>query len=173
VTKRDPTTPPRTKRDRTTRRRTKRDRTTRPRAGAADALGLVLIAPVAIGLAVLVIALGRGVDARAQVRSAAAAGAQAAALERSPADAERAARGVVRAMLVDADACASPDVAVEYPNVPLPGSGPAGGTAFGTVRVTVRCSVSDRGLELAGVGTDDEVFTASATIDLFRARRTP
>ena len=31
--------------------------------GAADALGLVLIAPAVIGLAILVVALGRGVDA--------------------------------------------------------------------------------------------------------------
>ena len=137
--------------------------------GAADALGLVLIAPVAIGLAVLVIALGRGVDARAQVRSAAAAGAQAAALERNPSEAERAATAVVAAMLVDGDACASPDVTVAYPSTPPPGTA----TAFGTVRVTVRCSVSDRGLELLGTGPGTEAFTAAATIDLFRAREAP
>jgi Flp pilus assembly protein TadG len=137
--------------------------------GAADALGLVLIAPVAIGLAVLVIALGRGVDARAQVRSAAAAGAQAAALERSPSDAERAATVIVAAMLVDDDACTSPDVTVDYPSTPAPGSA----TAFGTVRVTVRCSVSDRGIELLGTGPGDEEFTATATIDLFTSREAP
>ena len=141
--------------------RARRDR------GAADALGLVLIAPVAIGLAVLVIALGRGVDARAQVRSAAAAGAQAAALERSASDGERAARRVIGAMLVDADACASPVVSVAYPDVP------AVGTTSGTVRVTVACGVSDRGLELIGAGARDEVFTATASIDLFRAAGAP
>lgn len=134
--------------------------------GAADALGLVLIAPVAIGLAVLVIALGRGVDARAQVRSAAAAGAQAAALERSPADAELAAEIVVTAMLTDRDACASPSVIVDYPSGdPLP--------ATATVRVTVRCEISDRGLELVAMGARDEAFTASATVDRFRVRGTP
>lgn len=143
-------------------------RTTRDR-GAADALGLVLIAPVAIGLAVLVIALGRGVDARAQVRSAAAAGAQAAALERTSSEAERAARSVITAMLVDADACASPGVTVEYPGVPAPGAG----NSFGTVRVTVRCGVSDRGLELIDAGARDEVFTATASIDRFRTREVP
>ena len=137
--------------------------------GAADALGLVLIAPVAIGLAVLVIALGRGVDARAQVRSAAAAGAQAAALERTPSDAERAATAIVDAMLVDEDACSTPVVTVDYPSPPA--SRPT--TSFGTVRVTVRCSVSDRGLELLGTGPGDELFTAAATIDLFRARDAP
>lgn len=137
--------------------------------GAADALGLVLIAPVAIGLAVLVIALGRGVDARAQVRSAAAAGAQAAALERNGSDAEWAARAVIATMLVDADACVAPDVAVDYPSVPAPGAG----NTFGTVRVTVRCGVSDRGLELIAAGVDDEAFTATASIDLFRSREEP
>ena len=37
--------------------------------GAADALGLVLIAPAVIGLALLVVALGRGVDGAARRRS--------------------------------------------------------------------------------------------------------
>ena len=137
--------------------------------GAADALGLVLIAPVAIGLAVLVIALGRGVDARAQVRSAAAAGAQAAALERTGSGAERAARSVITAMLVDADACASPDVVVNYPSAPAADAS----NSLGTVRVTVRCGVSDRGLELIGADTGDEAFTATASIDLFRSREAP
>lgn len=137
--------------------------------GSADALGLVLVAPVAIGLAVLVVSLGRGIDARAQVRSAAAAGAQAAALERTGAAAERAATTVVRAMLVDDDACRVPDVTVDYPV--RGGVGP--GTSYGTVRVTVRCAVSDRGLELVRSGDVTEEFTATATIDLFRTRVTP
>lgn len=137
--------------------------------GAADALGLVLIAPVAIGLAVLVIALSRDVDARAQVRSAAAAGAQAAALERTAADADRAARQVVVAMLVDDDACPVPDVAVAYPT----GRASETATTFGTVRVTVWCAVSGRGIELLGVDPDAQVFTATATVDLFRSRETP
>lgn len=137
--------------------------------GAADALGLVLIAPVAIGLAVLVIALGRTVDARAQVRSAAAAAAQAAALERTGPDAERAARRVVAAMLVDADACARPDVEVDI--VSGPQAGP--GIAFGTVEVEVRCEVSNRGLELVRSDGSVEVFRASATVDRFRAREGP
>lgn len=144
------------------------DRPPRDR-GAADALGLALIAPVAIGLAVLVIALGRDVDARAQTRSAAAAGAQAAALERNAADADRAARRVIDAMLVDVDACPAPDVTVDYPTVPDASSG----IAFGTVSVTVRCDVSDRGLELVRDGGHEEVVTAVATVDFFRAGGTP
>lgn len=137
--------------------------------GAADALGLVLIAPVAVGLAVLVIALGRDVDARAQVRSAAAAGAQAAALERDAAAAEVAADRVVDAMLVDDDACREPVVSVDYPTRPDPGAG----IAFGTVEVTVRCSSSTRGLELVRDVESDWTFTASATVDFFRSRVEP
>ena len=137
--------------------------------GAADALGLVLIAPVAIGLAVLVVMLGRGVDARAQVRSAAAAGAQAAALETDRTAADRAARAVITAMLVDSDACRSPGVEVAYPT----GSASAPSIAFGTVRVTVRCGVSGRGLELVGGGSRTETFTATAPVDLFRVRAAP
>lgn len=137
--------------------------------GAADALGLVLIAPVAIGLAVLVVALGRDVDARAQVRSAAAAGAQAAALERNAADADRAAKRVVGAMLIDHDACPAPDVSVDFPVVPADGVG----IAFGTARVTIRCDVSSGGLELVRSERAGEVFTASASVDFFRSRGAP
>lgn len=137
--------------------------------GAADALGLVLVAPVAIGLAVLVVALGRDVDARAQVRSAAAAGAQAAALERSGPAAERAARRVIDLMLVDEDACPEPDVEVDFPSEP----GPDSGIAFGTVEVTVRCVVSNRGLELVRPDGSIEAFRAVATVDVFRARERP
>jgi Flp pilus assembly protein TadG len=132
--------------------------------GAAEALGLVLIAPVAIGLAVLVVFLSRQVDARAQVRTAAESAAQAAAQERSPAAAEIAARQVVDAMLTDPDTCASPNVDVE-PREFRPG---------GLVTVTVSCDVSARGIELLAPSDPESPSrrlwaTATATIDLFRA----
>lgn len=137
--------------------------------GAAEALGLVLIAPAIIGLAVLVIALGRGVDARAQVRSAAEAGAQAAALERDERAATIAANDVARAMLVDSDACARPDISVLYPQ----GGAFDSGISFGLVEVTIECDVSDRGIELVRVGSRSEAVTAVASIDYFRASGTP
>lgn len=141
------------------------DESRRPRdRGAADALGLVLIAPAVIGLAILVVALGRGVDARAQLRSAAAAGAQAAALERNSSDARAAAERVVGSMLVDPDVCPSPPtVAVSYPSA---GVG-------GRVTVTVSCTGSNRGIEVVQPGARGETFTASASLDDFRARRAP
>lgn len=132
--------------------------------GAAEALGLVLIAPVAIGLAVLVVFLSRQVDARAQVLTAAESAAQAAAQERSPAAAEMAARQVITAMLTDPDTCTSPTVYVE-PREFGPG---------GLVAVTVSCHVSARGIELLAPSDPESpsrrlTVTATATIDLFRA----
>lgn len=132
--------------------------------GATDALGLVLLAPAAIGLAVLVIALGRGVDARAQIRSAAAAAAQAAALERDAGAAQTAAERVAAAMLVDADVCPTgPVVVVEYPTV----------SRGGTVWATVSCEGSSRGVELVQPTPRGAWFRASATVDEFRAGGSP
>ncbi len=134
--------------------------------GSADALGLVLIAPAVLGLALLVIALGRGVDATAQVRSAAESAAQAAALERNPAAAGAAAQRAVDAMLGDSSSCDDPSVVTVYPPTPPRGSA----IAVGIVRVTVSCRVSDRGVEVISQPYDDSV-TAVATVDFFRARR--
>lgn len=134
--------------------------------GAADALGLVLVAPAILGLALLVIALGRGVDATAQVRSAAESAAQAAALERSPSAAGAAARRAVDAMLGDSANCDEPSVVTVYPPIPPPNSG----VDVGIVRVTVSCQVSNRGVEVINRPYDESV-TAVATVDFFRARR--
>lgn len=134
--------------------------------GAADALALVLVAPAILGLALLVVALGRGVDARAQVRSAAESGAQAAALERNAVAASAAASRAVESMLADSSNCDDPTVVTVYPPVPPPGAG----LRVGVVRVTVSCEVSDRGVEVIAEPYGESV-TAVATVDFFRARR--
>lgn len=138
--------------------------------GAADALGLVLIAPAVIGLAILVVALGRGVDAKAQLRSAAESAAQAAALERNPVDARRAAEAVAFAMLApdgeDTDACQGLRIDTQYPPIPPAGSS----NTVGLVRVTLSCAVSDRGIEAVQSGARDDQITAVAAVDFFRAR---
>lgn len=127
--------------------------------GAADALALVLIAPAAMALALLVVFLGRQVDSRAQVQNAAESAAQAAALERRPDDADQAARRTASAMLVDPDTCETPVVAVD-----LSRFGPGG-----TVEVTIECSVSRRGLEVLGAPSVRHSVTATAAIDRFRS----
>jgi len=128
--------------------------------GATDALGLVLIAPAMIGLAVLVLALGGRVDDRARLRSAASAAAQAAALERNPADARRAAVAAIEAMAEEDDGCGAPTV--DYPTARAADVG----TAFGVVTVSMTCRLA--GSSRVGVSAESERFSAAATVDLFR-----
>jgi Flp pilus assembly protein TadG len=131
--------------------------------GSADALGLALVAPAAIGLALVIVFLGRGVDSRATVQSAAEAAAQAAAQERSPAAAVVAAEQVGAAMLVDRTSCESPHVFVDTSRF-----GPGG-----QVAVTVSCTVSSAGLEsIDPPATGPNTATAFAAIDPFRATET-
>ncbi len=128
--------------------------------GSSDALGLALLTPAAIGLAVVIVFLGRGVDSRATVQSAAESAAQAAAQERSPAAAIGAAEEVGRAMLVDTASCSSPQVRVDVSDF-RPG---------GQVAVTVSCTVSTGGLEVINPpSTGPNVATAFAAIDPLRA----
>jgi len=131
--------------------------------GSADVLALVLLAPVAVGLAVLVVFLGRQVDARAQVQTAAESAAQAAALQRTPVAAERAALDVVAAMLVDRDTCDGPVVGIDLSRF-APG---------GVVAVTVECPVSRRGVEMIGAPAVAHSVTATAAVDRFRANVGP
>lgn len=127
--------------------------------GSSDALGLALLAPAMIGLAVVIVFLSRGVDSRATVRIAAESAAQAAAQERSPVEAVRAARAIGTGMLVDEATCASPSVAVDMSEF-RPG---------GRVSVTVSCTVSGAGLGLVDPRVDGPTTaTAFATIDPLR-----
>lgn len=130
--------------------------------GSSDALALALLTPAAIGLAVVIVFLGRGVDSRATVQSAAESAAQAAAQERTITAAISAAEDVGRAMLVDPTTCASPDVSVDVTDF-RPG---------GRVAVTVSCTVSSTGLELIDPPPSDATTaTAFAAIDPLRATR--
>lgn len=140
-------------------RRLREDRLSGDR-GSSDALGLALLTPAAIGLAVVIVFLGRGVDSRATVQSAAESAAQAAAQERSAAAAVVAAEDVGRAMLVDPSSCSSPNVSVDVSDF-RPG---------GQVAVTVSCTVSTDGLELINPPSNDaNTATAFASIDPLRA----
>lgn len=128
-------------------------------AGSSDALGLALLTPTAIGLAVVIVFLGRGVDSRATVQSAAESAAQAAAQERSGTAAVAAAEEVGRAMLVDPSSCTAPRVSVDLSDF-RPG---------GQVAVTVSCTVSTNGLELIEPPSSGATATAFAAIDPLRA----
>lgn len=132
--------------------------------GSADALGLALLAPAALGLAFAVVLIGRSVDGRATVHAAAEAAAQAAAQERTPAEAVAAAEQIGVAMLVDGHSCSSPTVRVDTSSF-----GPGG-----TVAVTVSCAVSTVGLELIEVPEPEpHTVTAVAAIDPLRTADAP
>ena len=127
--------------------------------GSSDALGLALLAPAAIGLALVILFLGRGVDSRATVQSAAESAAQAAAQERSLGAARAAAQAIGAAMLVDASTCSSASVEL-HPLDFRPG---------GRLAVTVSCTVSTSGLELIRPPAPGaSVAVAYATIDPHR-----
>jgi len=135
--------------------------------GAAEALGLVVLGPIMVGLAVLVMWSGRSVDLRAQLRTAAEAAAQSAALEVGSGAMRVAATETVQTMLGGATtAC---------------GAVWADTTSDGViVEVVVSCAVDDAELPLTRNDADrdaggPEVLTerAWATLDRYRAGRWP
>lgn len=131
----------------------------RGETGASDAVGVALIAPAMMGLALVILFLGRGVDSRATVHGAAESAAQAAARERTPGAAVAAAQRVGSAMLIDATTCASPQVKVDVSDF-RPG---------GVVAVTVGCTASTAGIEVvAPRRTMRASATAHAVVDRFR-----
>jgi hypothetical protein len=128
--------------------------------GSGDVLGLVLIAPMMLFFALLIYALGRDVDAHAQVRSAAAAAAEAAALQRSQSLAQAAATTAARSALRDPTACSGgPQVVLDFSHF----------TPGGSVRVTVTCEPTHG--DLGPIGRRGSAFSATsvATVDPLRA----
>ena len=134
--------------------------TTHRDRGEANALGLVLIAPVALGLAMLILWTGRKVDADAQVQAASSAAAQSAARQGNPASAVAAAQTTAQAMLTDVKACAGgPLVSVDAANF-RPG---------GEVTVVVTCSPQRNDLLLSAGASVTLAASSTAAIDTYRA----
>jgi hypothetical protein len=133
-------------------------------AGEANALGLVLIAPVGIALAVLILSIGRNVDTDAQVQSASSAAAQAAARQRTPQGALVAARSTAALMLTDAKAC-SGGAAVSIDASEF--------RAGGEVTVVVRCTPQRSDLVLSASGSSSFSASSTALIDPYRADGLP
>jgi hypothetical protein len=128
--------------------------------GSGEVVATIAIAPIVIGFVVLVFFLGRQVDSRASVRTAAEAAAQAAARARDPGAADAAARSTAASMLTDPSTCAGgPRVAVGLADF-RPG---------GRVTVEVTCSIGRR--DLSGLGPPARSFTgrATAVVDTYRA----
>ena len=132
--------------------------------GEANALGLVLIAPVAIALAVLVLWIGRQVDADAQVQAASSAAAQAAAHQRSPAAAIAAAQSTAALMLADVKECAGgPAISIDASQF----------RAGGAVTVVVACSPQRGDLRLSDPRSATFVATSTASVDAYRSMGLP
>ncbi len=128
--------------------------------GEANALGLVLIAPVAVALALLILWVGRKVDTDAQVQAASSAAAQAAARQRNPASAVTVARSTVAAMLSDVNACSDgPAVSIDASDF----------RAGGQVIVMVSCSPRRSDLALSGAAAATFTATSTASIDPYRS----
>ncbi|OZM76583.1 TadE/TadG family type IV pilus assembly protein [Pseudonocardia sp. MH-G8] len=123
---------------------------------------LTLLAPVLVMVLVLVAVVAhRVVDARLRLDSAAHQAARAASIERSAADAERAADELAATVLGSAGpSCADLAVATDT----------SGFRAGGTVTVTVSCSVDLTGGLLLGVpGRTEVTATATEPLDTFRS----
>lgn len=127
--------------------------------GGADVLALMVLAPAVIGFAVLLVWLGRQVDTTAQVRSAAAAAAQAAVLERSVDLAERRARSVAAAILEGPAQCAEHQIDVDLGDY-RPG---------GEIIVSVDCSMSNEGLGLLAPPSVRFAARSTARLDQYRS----
>ena len=128
--------------------------------GAAEVVAAIMIAPVVVGFTVLVFFLGRQVDSRASVRTAADSAAQAAARQRDPAAADVAARQTAVEMLSDSSTCTGgPTVAVDLSDF-RPG---------GIVTVDITCTTGND--DLAAVAAPSRTFTGrgAAVIDTYRA----
>lgn len=132
--------------------------------GEANALGLVLIAPLAVALAILILWIGRKVDTDAQVQAASSAAAQAAALQRNPASAVAVARSTAAAMLTDVQACSDgPAVSIDASDF----------HAGGQVTVVVSCSPRRSDLALSGAAAATFTATSTASIDTYRSAGLP
>ena len=128
--------------------------------GAAEVVAAIMIAPVVVGFTVVVFFLGRQVESRASVRTAADSAAQAAARQRDPAAADAAARQTAVEMLGDSSTCAGgPTVVVDLSDF-RPG---------GIVTVDITCATGTD--DLAAVAAPSRTFTGhgAAVIDTYRA----
>jgi hypothetical protein len=128
--------------------------------GEANALGLVLIAPVAIALAVLVLWIGRKVDVDAEVQAASSAAAQSAASQRTPAAAIAAAQSTAALMLSDVQECSDgPAISIDASQF-HPG---------GAVTVVVACSPRRSDLQLSRPEAATFIASSTASIDAYRS----
>ncbi|SKF61560.1 Flp pilus assembly protein TadG [Mycobacteroides abscessus subsp. abscessus] len=129
------------------------------------ALEVLMLLPVIMVLAGLVIAYSRVAMATEAVSSAASAAARAAALERTPVNAYRAAAAVTDSILGSRELrCLTKTITVDTTGL----SSPAGQSA--QVTATVTCVVPFGDLGIPTKGTRTITHTATAPVDTYRGR---
>lgn len=131
----------------------------RGQVGAAEALGFVMMTPVLVGLATIVVMIGRDVDRRAEVTAVSAAAATVAAQQRSVGRAVDLATAVAAELLSESSTCERHRIAIDTSRF-----GPGG-----IVTVTIDCQTSTAGG--SGFVGDGPMITgsSSAAIDPYRA----
>lgn len=120
---------------------------------------VVLLTPVLVSLFLLVVWLGRAGEVVVAVRHAADQGARAASLVRSDAMDATARDAVLRDLATNAVSCRSPLVDVDRTSV----------GELQAVRVSVTCTVSQRGISLLGVGVRTVRASSTEVVDRYRA----
>jgi Flp pilus assembly protein TadG len=133
---------------------------TSPNDRGSASVELVLVTPVLLVLLLLVVALGRLADARAQVDGAARDAARAASIARGPDSARSQAEAAAGARLVEGGVtCRGLDVEVDLGRF----------RAGGTVSATVTCDVDFGDLTLLGVpGSRAVAATSAEVVDVYR-----
>lgn len=131
----------------------------RGEAGGAEALGVVMMMPLMIGLALIVVAIGRDVDLRAEVAAVSAAAATAAAHQRSPGAAVDIAEEIAHRVLADSSICRHHRIDTDLDRF-VPG---------GVVIVTIECDMETNGLDDLLGARPPIIVTARASIDPYKA----
>lgn len=132
-----------------------------PERGSAS-LELILLTPIFILFLLLVVAVGRVVDARIQIDAAVHAAARSASLALTPASAELAAQDAAAQSLAGAGIACSPMTVSADVGALVPG---------GTARVTVHCTVALGDVSGLGLFPGHETISASfsSVIDTYRS----
>lgn len=135
----------------------------RDESGAGDVAAMIVITPLAFGLVLMFVLLGRQGVAAEGVTHAAAVAARAASMERNTGDAQAAAAAAAASTLAAAGTSCSggPSVAVSA----------SSWDAGGVVSVTITCQIEG----IASINASSRTVSGQArsTIDAFRAWGTP
>ena len=126
--------------------------------GGSAAVEMVLLTPLLVVLLLFVVHVGRGAEGLSELRHAADQGARAASLVSRGRMATAAELAVRRDLVASGSSCERPSVSVTVRST----------TGVSSVRVDVRCTVSNVGLALLGPRSLSLTASSTEIIDRFR-----